>query len=50
MTYLTYEIMQGEMVNSIEFHVESAAENIEEATHETVGALKYAEKARRVSK
>lgn len=38
------------MIDSIEYHVEHAADNVKEATHETVGALKYAEKARRVSK
>lgn len=38
------------MVDCIESHVEKAVDYVEKGTGETIEALKYADKARRVSK
>lgn len=43
-------ILQGEMIDRIEYHVEHAVDYVQTATQDTKKALKYQSKARRVSR
>ena len=42
-------VLQGEMIDRIEYHVEHAVDYVQTATQDTKKALKYQSKARRVS-
>ena len=42
-------MLQGEMIDRIEYHVEHAVDYVQTATQDTKKALKYQSKARRVS-
>ena len=46
---LTKLLLQGEMIDRIEYHVEHAVDYVQTATQDTKKALKYQSKARRVS-
>ena len=46
---LTVLLLQGEMIDRIEYHVEHAVDYVQTATQDTKKALKYQSKARRVS-
>ena len=47
--FSTKKILQGEMIDRIEYHVEHAVDYVQTATQDTKKALKYQSKARRVS-
>lgn len=47
--YVCILILQGEMIDRIEYHVEHAVDYVQTATQDTKKALKYQSKARRVS-
>ena len=44
------KLLQGEMIDRIEYHVEHAVDYVQTATQDTKKALKYQSKARRVSR